>query len=86
MSNGPPRSRRVSSEGSGATLEQILLDPDTPFLRLDTPVTSYEKFKLYVSFPAILMRTILVILILPGVWLWLALLTVHLPLNQPLPR
>jgi len=86
MSNGPSKSRRVSSEGSGATLEQVLLDPDTPFLRIDTPMNGYEWLKIYVSFPVILMRTILTVLILPWVWLWLALLTLKLPINQPLPR
>ncbi len=49
-------------------------------------MTNYEWFKIYASFPAILMRTVLTILILPWVWLWLAILTVNLPINQPLPR
>jgi hypothetical protein len=86
MSVVATKSRRISSEGSGASLEQIILDPDTPFLQIDTPMTSYEWFKIYVSFPVIFLRTIHTLSILPFVWLWLAVLTVKLPPNQPLPR
>ena len=78
--------RRISTEGSGATLEELLADPESPFLALDTPMTGYEWLKLCISPPVILIRSILVILILPPVWLYLLLLTYHLPLNKPLPR
>lgn len=78
--------RRVSSEGSGATLEEVLADPENPFLATDTPMTAYEWFKLGVMVPVILGRAFLTAILLPPVWLYLALLTIRLPLNQPLPR
>ena len=80
------RVRRISTEGSGSSLEQILSDTHSPFLGLDTPMTAYEWFKLCISPPVILLRSILVIIILPPVWIYLLLLTYNLPLNSPLPR
>lgn len=68
------------------SLEELLADPDNPFLATDTPMTAYEWLKLGLMLPVILVRAALVAILLPPVWLYLALLTIRLPLNQPLPR
>ena len=84
--SGGAAARRVSTEGSGASLEEILADSDAPFLSLDTPMNAYEWLKICLCLPNILWRTLLTAIILPLVWLYMAILTVKLPLNQPLPR
>lgn len=78
--------RRISSEGSGASLSEILEDPESPFLALDTPMNAYEWFKLGISPVVILIRSILIIILMPPVWVYLLVLTFNLPLNRPLPR
>ena len=58
---------------------------DCPFLDVDSPVTSYEVFKMVLGLPWLAIKAVIAVIILMMVWGVTRILIVGLPINQPMP-